>query len=233
MFLLYFFIALVNAVLTFKIRKEEKKARHKEEKEHTIKLYNTLLNSLSHELRTPISTIIGAVDTLKDQKEKISSNNQIELLNQIDTASMRLNRQVENLLNMSRLEWGMLKLNLSWCDTKLLARIRSAMRRNSVANTNKINCSDLEIDIAARVVTKEKEILKLTATEFNLLALFAKNEGRVLTHQYILKEIWGIGAQSETQYLRVFVGTLRKKIENNPNQPKHIVTESGVGYRFA
>lgn len=120
MFLLYFFIALVNAVLTLKIRKEEKKARDKEEKEKTIKLYDTLLNSLSHELRTPISTIIGAVDTLKENKEKISTANQNELLHQIDIASIRLNRQVDNLLNMSRLETGMLKLNLDWCDTNEL-----------------------------------------------------------------------------------------------------------------
>ena len=116
---------------------------------------------------------------------------------------------------------------------ELLARIRSAIRRNQTANTdNKIICGDLEIDIAARVVTKNNEVIKLTATEFNLLALFAKNEGRVLTHQFILKEIWGVGSQTETQYLRVFVGTLRKKIETNPNQPQHIFTESGVGYRF-
>jgi two-component system sensor histidine kinase KdpD len=120
MFLLYFFIAMVNAVLTLKIRKEEKKVRDKEEKEKTIKLYNTLLNSLSHELRTPVSTIIGAVDTLKENKERISTVNQNELLHQIDMASVRLNRQVENLLNMSRLETGILKLNLDWCDTNEL-----------------------------------------------------------------------------------------------------------------
>ncbi len=116
---------------------------------------------------------------------------------------------------------------------ELLARIRSAMRRNQSASAdNKIICGDLEIDITARVVTKRNEILKLTATEFNLLVLLAKNEGRVLTHQYILKEIWGMGSQTETQYLRVFIGTLRKKIEHNPNQPQHIFTERGVGYRF-
>lgn len=116
MFLMYFVIALVNAVLTFKIRDDENKSRDKEEKENTITLYNTLLNSLSHELRTPISTIIGAVDTLKENKEKLSPSNQIDLLSEIDTASIRLNQQVENLLNMSRLESGMLKLNLDWCD---------------------------------------------------------------------------------------------------------------------
>lgn len=116
---------------------------------------------------------------------------------------------------------------------ELMARIRSAIRRNQSLNSDsKITCGDLELDIAARVVTKQNEILKLTATEFNLLVLLAKNEGRVLTHQYILKEIWGVGSQTETQYLRVFIGALRKKIETNPHEPKHIITESGVGYRF-
>ena len=116
---------------------------------------------------------------------------------------------------------------------ELLARIRSAIRRNNILNNDSlIVLDDLEIDIPARTVKKNNELLKLTSTEFNLLSLFANNEGRVLTHQYILKEIWGLGAQTETQYLRVFVRTLRKKIEQNPNQPKHIITESGVGYRF-
>lgn len=116
---------------------------------------------------------------------------------------------------------------------ELLARIRVALRNNQVENFNNVeNFGDLEIDFVARTVKKNSEIVKLTSTEFNLLVLLAKNEGRVLTHQYILKEIWGVGSQTETQYLRVFVGTLRKKIEENPNQPKHIITESGVGYRF-
>ena len=117
---------------------------------------------------------------------------------------------------------------------ELLARIRSAIRRNHLPNNSNIfSANEIEINFSARTIKKNNEFLKLTSTEFNLLALFAKNEGRVLTHQFILKEIWGIGYQTETQYLRVFVGTLRKKIENNPNQPKHIITESGVGYRFA
>lgn len=116
---------------------------------------------------------------------------------------------------------------------ELLARIRVALRNNHVQNFNNIEkFGDIEIDFVARTVKKNSEIVKLTSTEFNLLVLLAKNEGRVLTHQYILKEIWGVGSQTETQYLRVFVGTLRKKIEENPNHPKHIITESGVGYRF-
>jgi len=72
----------------------------------------------------------------------------------------------------------------------------------------------------------------LTATEYSLLTLLAKNDGKVLTHQYILKQIWGPGYTQQSQYLRVFVGQLRKKIEPNPNNPKFILTESGIGYRF-
>jgi two-component system, OmpR family, KDP operon response regulator KdpE len=90
----------------------------------------------------------------------------------------------------------------------------------------------LQIDLVARIVKQNDEIVKLTSTEYNLMALFAKNEGRVLTHQFILREIWGFNYQTETQYLRVFIGTLRKKIELIPNQPRHIITENGVGYRF-
>lgn len=116
---------------------------------------------------------------------------------------------------------------------ELLARIRSAIRRNNTEEDNpKITTGNLEIDLAARIAKQNDEVLKLTSTEYNLLALLAKNEGRVLTHQFILKEIWGVGYQTETQYLRVFIGQLRKKIEENPNQPRHIITESGVGYRF-
>ena len=117
---------------------------------------------------------------------------------------------------------------------ELLARIRSCIRRNNMDEQNSlIVCNDLQIDLIARTVKRDDKLIKLTSTEYNLISLFAKNEGRVLTHQFILKEVWGLGYQSETQYLRVFVASLRKKVEENPNNPKHIMTESGVGYRFA
>jgi two-component system KDP operon response regulator KdpE len=117
---------------------------------------------------------------------------------------------------------------------ELLARIRSAIKRNTHAElSSEISVNELCIDMAAHTLKKNGAIVKLTSTEFSLLALFAQNRGRVLTHQYILKEIWGVGQQSETQYLRVFVAQLRKKIEDNPNKPTYIITESGVGYRFS
>lgn len=116
---------------------------------------------------------------------------------------------------------------------ELLARIRGAIRRNQIPqSTTILKFGTLELDLVARLVRKDGELLKLTSTEYNLLILLAKNEGKVLTHQYILREVWGYGYQTETQYLRVFVGSLRKKIEDNPNVPKHLFTENGVGYRF-
>lgn len=116
---------------------------------------------------------------------------------------------------------------------ELLARIRSSIRMNQkLENQPQISVGDLEIDLVSRMIKRNGAPVKFTTTEYKLITLFAKNQGKVLTHQYILKEIWGIGALKETQYLRVFVAQLRKKLEENPNRPKHILTESGVGYRF-
>lgn len=116
---------------------------------------------------------------------------------------------------------------------ELLARIRSGIRRNQGQTSDIIvEIGDLKIDFSARSIRKNDEYIKLTSTEFKLLSVLAKNEGCVLTHQYLLKEIWGLSYQNESQYLRVFIGTLRKKIENNPDRPKHIITETGIGYRF-
>lgn len=116
---------------------------------------------------------------------------------------------------------------------ELLARIRSALRsKTDIENNSVITCGNLEIDLAARAVKKNNDIIKLTATEYNLLALLVKNEGKVLTHQYLLREVWGPGYINQSQYLRVFIAQLRKKIESDANRPKYIITESGIGYRF-
>lgn len=116
---------------------------------------------------------------------------------------------------------------------ELLARIRSALR-SVVADDGDplITGNDLEIDLATRTVKKNNELVKLTLTEYSLLALLARNEGKVLTHQYLLRAIWGPGFISQSQYLRVFIAQLRKKIETDPNRPEYLLTESGVGYRF-
>ena len=116
---------------------------------------------------------------------------------------------------------------------ELLARIRVACQRSIHQQEASMVFDNLVIDLAKHIATKNNEIIKLTSTEFSLLALLAKNEGRVLTHVYILQEVWGYGYIKQTQYLRVIIAQLRKKIENDPSKPKLLITESGIGYRFS
>jgi len=116
---------------------------------------------------------------------------------------------------------------------ELLARIRSALRSAYTEDNNPVvDAGELQIDLAARTVKKNNETIKLTATEYKLISLLAQHEGKVLTHQYLLREVWGPGYISQSQYLRVFIARLRKKIETDANRPQYIITESGVGYRF-
>ena len=116
---------------------------------------------------------------------------------------------------------------------ELLARIRVALRHVAGSDVNPIlTFGNFTIDLANHIARKNDCILKLTSTEFSLLAMLAKNSGRVLTHQSILKEIWGFGYVGQTQILRVFVAQLRKKIEDDPAKPTLLITESGIGYRF-
>lgn len=119
-------------------------------------------------------------------------------------------------------------------NNELLARIRSCIRFNVAQEVSPIlRFGTLTIDLTSHTVKKHDEPIKLTTTEYNLLALLAKNAGKVLTHQQILKEVWGYGYINQNQYLRVFVGQLRKKVEDDPAHPTLIKTESGIGYRFA
>lgn len=116
---------------------------------------------------------------------------------------------------------------------ELLARIRSALRAvNSDSGETVLNFSDLKINLSTRSIWKNGQLLKLTMTEYNLLAILVQNEGKVLTHHYLLRSIWGPGFIDQSQYLRVFIAQIRKKIETDPNNPKILLTEPGVGYRF-
>ena len=116
LFIMYFVIAVLHAALMYKLKQMQKLASEKEEKAATLKLYNTLLNSLSHELKTPIATIIGASDNLLIMDGSLTEQNKHNLVSEISVASLRLDRQVQNLLNMSRLESGTLQLKKDWCD---------------------------------------------------------------------------------------------------------------------
>jgi two-component system KDP operon response regulator KdpE len=116
---------------------------------------------------------------------------------------------------------------------ELLARVRAALRHRPTTQESDVFAVDrLSVDMTARTVKKGEETVRLTATEYAILTLFIRNAGRVLTHRYILEQVWGPNFAEETQYTRVYVGQLRKKIEDDPAHPEIIVTESGIGYRL-
>jgi two-component system, OmpR family, KDP operon response regulator KdpE len=120
---------------------------------------------------------------------------------------------------------------------ELLARVRVALKHSAQAQGDgsahpAISAGPITIDLARHIVTRAGEEVKLTATEFKLLAYLAAHPDRVLTHQAILKAVWGFADMDHTEYLRVYVGQLRKKLEANPDQPRFLVTEPGVGYRL-
>ena len=116
---------------------------------------------------------------------------------------------------------------------ELLARLRAALRHTVVTeNSPLFICGNLKIDIVARRVTRSEQEIKLTPTEYEILKVLAQNMGKVLTHKQLLKAVWGIVYHEDTHYIRVYIGQLRRKVEENPAQPKFIITESGVGYRL-
>ncbi len=118
---------------------------------------------------------------------------------------------------------------------ELLARVRVALRHSSSrqgAQSKLVKAGDLSIDLAWHLVRRGEEEIKLTGTEYKLLAYLAANHGRVLTHQSILTHVWGPADADHTEYLRVYMRQLRKKLEADPEQPQYILTEPGIGYRF-
>lgn len=116
---------------------------------------------------------------------------------------------------------------------ELIARIRANIRRTQQPDSEPVVVNgDLKIDFSKRLIYKNDEELKVTNTEYMLLFLLFRNLDKVLTHNYLLKEIWGPVHSEDSQYLRVFIGQIRKKIEDDPAHPKYITTDSGVGYRM-
>lgn len=117
---------------------------------------------------------------------------------------------------------------------ELMARVRSTLRRRSVEqdDADLYECDGLAVDLERRRVTVNDEEVKLTPKEYDILTMLVKHAGRVVTHQFLLREIWGPTYTGETHYLRVYVGQLRQKIEKDPAQPHYILTEPGVGYRL-
>ena len=119
--------------------------------------------------------------------------------------------------------------------SELLARMRVALRHGSrVQDSGEavVEAGNLRIDLAARIVHFRGEEVRLTRTEYRLVAALAQHAGKVLTHRQLLREVWGPGALQETQYLRVYMAQLRHKLEDDPARPRHLLTETGVGYRL-
>jgi two-component system, OmpR family, KDP operon response regulator KdpE len=118
---------------------------------------------------------------------------------------------------------------------ELLARTRASLRRMRVGQPAKdavFGFGDVSVDLAARVVKKQGAEVHLTPIEYRLLGVLIANAGRVLTHPYLLREVWGPSHSQSTHYLRVYMGNLRQKLEDDSAQPRHILTETGVGYRL-
>jgi len=116
---------------------------------------------------------------------------------------------------------------------ELSARIRVALRHTQPSEMQAVfQSGHLEIDLSARAVSVSGKPVKLTATEYEILRLLVRYAGKVVTQGHLLKEIWGPHASEQTQYLRVYIGQLRKKLERNPSRPELILTEPGVGYRL-
>jgi two-component system KDP operon response regulator KdpE len=118
---------------------------------------------------------------------------------------------------------------------ELLARMRVALRhaaRSADGEDAVVECGDLRVDLGARVVSRQGEEVRLTRTEYRLVAVLAQHAGKVLTHRQLLREVWGPGSVEETHYLRVYMAQLRHKLESDPARPRHLLTETGVGYRL-
>ena len=115
---------------------------------------------------------------------------------------------------------------------ELLARLRAAMRRGTPSGEPVLEVGEIRVDLEKRAVTVRDEPVQLTPNEFALLRLFAQNEGKLLTHRTILREVWGPAYQVESHYLHVYVSQLRRKIEPDPARPRYLLTEPGAGYRL-
>lgn len=218
MLLIYFIIAVLNAIFTFRIKQEERKNHERAERRNAIRLYNTLFNSLSHELKTPITTVMAAADTLAD--ERINNDTARMLAGEIQVAAQRLNSQVENLLAMSRLESGMLCLQRDWCD--IAEMLYSIARQQPPTHTVEVKTADslplvkidagLVVQIVENIVrnainyTPQGTIVTITADYTDgaciiTVAIMAPDFRQMPSNRYLKNFTEGTAAKREVQVL--------------------------------
>ncbi len=213
-FLMYFIIALVNAILTFKIKQYKKQISKKTEEANTFKLYDTILNSLSHELKTPLAMIIGSTDTLKENIAHLTKEGQIELLDEISEASQRLDLQVSNLLSVSRLETGSLKIKTDWCDISELLHFTV----NSIENST--HRFIYQIDTSIPFVKLDYGLMETTI--FNLIKnaiLYTPADSDITISAYVSKTSSGHFEDDSKKII----------IENNESLLVISISDNGIG----
>ncbi|MBL7809054.1 MAG: DUF4118 domain-containing protein [Saprospiraceae bacterium] len=208
MLLMYFIIALLNAILTNQMKVYDRIMRRREDKESTLRLYNTLFNSLSHELRTPIATILAASENLASDKHKWSDEDKSTMNQVVHTAAERLNRLVDNLLNVSRLESGHLVLKWDWCDVGELINTAALRLKPDLDNKS------LDIKIPANWPLMRLDFVLMEQAIYNLLHNAATYtppgtrivvDGAYQNHQLTIRiSDNGQGFKEEEDLLRIF-----------------------------
>ena len=216
--LMYFVIALLNVVITRKIKEMDQKTREQHEQERTIALYNTLLQTLSHELRTPIATIIGSIDTLNEQKERLTPIQVDTLKGAIHDSALRLNDQVEKLLRMSRIEAGQFPLVKDWCS--IPEWVHSSLQRNGEL----LSGHTIEVELMEDLPLVNLDTGLMEVALFNLLqnAHLYTPSGTTITircgikgHEFILEvldEGPGFPEESKTEVFEKFFRLPQSKV---------------------
>lgn len=238
-------VAIITGTLTTQIKMQEKMKADTEKE----RMRSNLLRAVSHDIRTPLTTIYGSSSTIIENYDVLSKEQQLNLLKQMNEDSRWLIRMVENLLLVTKMDSEKDKVEALDFDAndyvtkpfgtqELMARVRATLRSRvqnadtGAAMTGRYQLHDLQIDYDRRQVYVGGVEVKLTQTEYNILALLARHTGKVLTYTFIIREIWGAMDTGGVKRLQVNMANLRKKLGVKPGENKYIINELGVGYRM-
>lgn len=245
-----FTLLVANALERLTLTASEEQARMASEREQ---IRNALLAALSHDLRTPLTVLFGQAETLQRGLLEAATRKPdliildlglpdgdgIEFIRDLRQWSavpvIVLSARSEESDKIAALDAGADDyLSKPFGIGELQARLRVALRRHSAtaAPDPLVKFSDVTVDLAARVIHRGEEEVHLTPIEFRLLAVLLNNAGKVLTQRQLLNQVWGPNAVEHSHYLRIYMGHLRQKLEQDPARPRHFITETGIGYRF-